>query len=159
MSQSIPVESRPPVNWGATLVFLLTFLGAITLVPYWGLTHGFSVGAWVFFILFTGANGMAITGGYHRLWAHKTYDAHWSVRLLYMIFGTMALQNSVHRRAPVVFGARARYRRQRANTSAPASALASTRSASMRFQRFSTAVTAISRPATARSTRSTISRA
>jgi stearoyl-CoA desaturase (delta-9 desaturase) len=38
---------------------------------------------------------MAITAGYHRLWAHRTYDAHWSVRLLLLVFGTMALQNSV----------------------------------------------------------------
>jgi stearoyl-CoA desaturase (delta-9 desaturase) len=38
---------------------------------------------------------MAITAGYHRLWAHRTYDAHWSLRLLYLTFGTMALQNSV----------------------------------------------------------------
>ena len=95
MSQSTPVEPQAPLNLAPTLVFILTFLAAVTLVPYWGLTHGFSVGAWVFFILFTGANGMAITGGYHRLWAHKTYDAHWSIRFLYMVFGTMALQNSV----------------------------------------------------------------
>ena len=46
-------------------------------------------------IVFTGANGMAITAGYHRLWAHRTYEAHWSVRLLLLVFGTMALQNSV----------------------------------------------------------------
>jgi stearoyl-CoA desaturase (Delta-9 desaturase) len=94
MSQSTPVTTKAPINWAPTLVFSLTFLAAITLVPYWGFKHGFSAGAWVFFILFTGANGMAITGGYHRLWAHKTYDAHWSVRFMYMIFGTMALQNS-----------------------------------------------------------------
>jgi len=38
---------------------------------------------------------MAITGGYHRLWAHRSYDAHWSLRLFYLVFGTMAMQNSV----------------------------------------------------------------
>jgi stearoyl-CoA desaturase (delta-9 desaturase) len=46
-------------------------------------------------VLLAGANGMAVTAGYHRLWAHRTYEAHWSLRLLYLIFGTMALQNSV----------------------------------------------------------------
>jgi len=95
MSQTTPVEQKAPINWAPTIIFPLTFIAALTLVPWWGLTHGFSVGAWVVGILFTGANGMAITGGYHRLWAHKTYDAHWIVRLLYMVFGTMALQNSV----------------------------------------------------------------
>ncbi|HVW70688.1 MAG TPA: fatty acid desaturase [Steroidobacteraceae bacterium] len=95
MSQSTPLEPQAPLNWAPTLVFSLTFVAAITLVPYWGFTHGFSAGAWVVAVLFAGANGMAITGGYHRLWAHKAYDAHWSVRLLYMVFGTMSLQNSV----------------------------------------------------------------
>jgi stearoyl-CoA desaturase (delta-9 desaturase) len=38
---------------------------------------------------------MSITSGYHRLWAHRTYQAHWSVRLVYILFGTMALQHSV----------------------------------------------------------------
>ena len=46
-------------------------------------------------MVFLYANGMSITGGYHRLWAHKSYDAHWSLRLIYLVFGTMALQNSV----------------------------------------------------------------
>src|SRR3569833_2231101 len=95
MSQSTSVEPRAPINWPAALVLSLSFVAAITVVPYWGLTHGFSAGAWIFFVLFTGANGMAITGGYHRLRAHKSYEAHWSVRLLYMVFGTMSLQNSV----------------------------------------------------------------
>lgn len=95
MSKTSSVEPRAPINWPATLVLSLSFIAALTVVPYWGLTHGFSVGAWVCGILFTGANGMAITGGYHRLWAHKTYEAHWLVRLAYMLFGTMSLQNSV----------------------------------------------------------------
>ncbi|HYL70599.1 MAG TPA: fatty acid desaturase, partial [Candidatus Dormibacteraeota bacterium] len=67
---------------------------AAILVPWYGLTHGFSPAAWVMCVVFAGANGMAITAGYHRLWAHRTYDAHWSVRLVYLLFGTMALQNS-----------------------------------------------------------------
>src|SRR3569833_1226750 len=95
MSQSTAVEQKAPINWAPTLIFPLTFIASLTLVPWWGLTHGYSVGAWVVAVLFTGANGMAITGGYHRLWAHKSHEAHWVVRLLYMVFGTMALQNSV----------------------------------------------------------------
>jgi len=67
----------------------------VTVVPWYGLTHGYSTAAWVWCALLLGANGMAITSGYHRLWAHRTYKAHWSVRLLFMIFGGMALQNSI----------------------------------------------------------------
>jgi stearoyl-CoA desaturase (delta-9 desaturase) len=76
-------------------MFAITLAVALVSVPWYGIAHGFSVGAWVLFVVFLYANGMSITGGYHRLWAHKSYDAHWSLKLIYLIFGTMALQNSV----------------------------------------------------------------
>jgi stearoyl-CoA desaturase (delta-9 desaturase) len=88
-------EQLPPINWVTTLLFAITFLGAITLVPWYGLTHGYSTAAWVGCALLLGANGMSITSGYHRLWAHRTYKAHWSIRVLFMVFGGMALQNSI----------------------------------------------------------------
>ena len=75
-------------------MFALTLIAAVVLVPWYGLTHGFSLADWLCAILFAGANGMAITGGYHRLWAHRTYDAHPVLKVSYLIFGTMALQNS-----------------------------------------------------------------
>lgn len=37
---------------------------------------------------------MSITVGYHRLWAHKTFDAHPFVRFVLAIGGAFALQNS-----------------------------------------------------------------
>ena len=52
-------------------------------------------GAWLLFVFLLAVTGMSITSGYHRLWAHRTYQAHWSVRLVYILFGTMALQHSV----------------------------------------------------------------
>lgn len=94
-SQLRAAEPPAPRNWPTTLMFLLTFVAAVILVPWYGLSHGYSAGAWGFFVLFLYANGMSITGGYHRLWAHRAYDAHWSLRLFYLVFGTMALQNSV----------------------------------------------------------------
>jgi stearoyl-CoA desaturase (delta-9 desaturase) len=102
MPNTSPAEFQPqsadqqaPRQWTTTLMFSLTFLAALVLVPWYGLSHGFSKTAWVLFVVFLYANGMSITGGYHRLWAHRTYEAHWSLRLLYMVFGTMALQNSI----------------------------------------------------------------
>ena len=68
---------------------------AAILVPWYAVQHGFGTADWVVFALLLGANGMAITAGYHRLWAHRTYEAHWTLRLFYLVFGTMALQNSV----------------------------------------------------------------
>jgi stearoyl-CoA desaturase (Delta-9 desaturase) len=84
-----------PVNWVTAVVFTLTPLAALIFVPWYGIAHGFSLAAWVSFVFILAATGMAITSGYHRLWAHRTYQAHWAVRFIYMFFGTMALQNSV----------------------------------------------------------------
>jgi stearoyl-CoA desaturase (delta-9 desaturase) len=89
-----PVE-HAPLNWVTTPVFVLTPLVTLTLVPWFGLTQGFSVAAWVSMFVLLLLNGMSITAGYHRLWAHRAYQAHWSVRLPMMLFGAMALQQSI----------------------------------------------------------------
>jgi stearoyl-CoA desaturase (delta-9 desaturase) len=89
------VAAKPPVNWVTAILFATTFAVAVTVVPWYGIVHGYSATAWVFFFVFLAANGFSITAGYHRLWAHRTYEAHWSVRLVFMIFGARALQNSI----------------------------------------------------------------
>jgi stearoyl-CoA desaturase (Delta-9 desaturase) len=94
MSPATRNEPAAPVIWTNVLMFTLTFAAAAILVPWYGLRYGFTAADWAVFVFFLGANGMAITGGYHRLWAHRTYEAHWTLRLFYLVFGTMALQNS-----------------------------------------------------------------
>lgn len=81
-------------NWPTTLMFALTFSAAITAVPWYGITHGYHSSSWIWFVLLLGANGMAVTCGYHRLFAHASYDAHPVLRLMYLLFGAMALQAS-----------------------------------------------------------------
>lgn len=86
---------KPSLIWINVWMFTLTLLGCVTVVPWYGITHGYSTAAWVSFVAFLAFCGFSITGGYHRLWSHKTYEAHWTVRLVYMLGGTMALQNSI----------------------------------------------------------------
>jgi stearoyl-CoA desaturase (delta-9 desaturase) len=88
-------DAVPPFIWSRVLMFVLTFATAVIVVPWYGFTHGYSVAGWVWFGVLLYANGLAITTGYHRLWSHRTFDAHWSIRLACMLFGTMALQNSI----------------------------------------------------------------
>jgi stearoyl-CoA desaturase (Delta-9 desaturase) len=94
MSETPRTQPQAPLIWANVLMFALTLAAAAVLVPWYGLTHGFSTADWAVFAVFLGANGMSITAGYHRLWAHRTYEAHWTLRLVYLVFGTMALQNS-----------------------------------------------------------------
>ena len=94
MNATAPGE-RAPILWATVLMFVLTLAAALVAVPWYGFTQGYSAAAWVWFAVLLYANGLAITTGYHRLWSHRTYDAHWSLRLIFMLFGAMALQNSV----------------------------------------------------------------
>jgi stearoyl-CoA desaturase (Delta-9 desaturase) len=41
-------------------------------------------------------SGLGITVGAHRLWAHRSYSAHWTVRVVLMILNSMANQRSLY---------------------------------------------------------------
>ena len=88
------IEEKPPINWPTTLMFIVTPVAAAVLVPWYGIVHGFSAGSWGVFAFFLVACGMSVTAGYHRLWAHRTYEASTPLKILYLIFSSMALQNS-----------------------------------------------------------------
>jgi stearoyl-CoA desaturase (delta-9 desaturase) len=81
-------------NWPAALMFVLTAAAAVSVVPWYGFSHGYSGAAWLWFGLFLIANELSITCGYHRLFAHATYQAHPALKLGYLLLGAMALQNS-----------------------------------------------------------------
>jgi stearoyl-CoA desaturase (Delta-9 desaturase) len=87
-------DQRPPINRPATFMFCLTTFVSLALVPWYGVAHGYSAAAWIWFTLILGANGMAITCGYHRLLAHSSYEAHPLLKFALLFFGAMALQNS-----------------------------------------------------------------
>ena len=67
---------KPPLIWANVLFFTLTFIAAIILVPLYGVMIGYSSTTWWAFIACMFFAGLSITAGYHRLWAHKTYEAH-----------------------------------------------------------------------------------
>jgi stearoyl-CoA desaturase (delta-9 desaturase) len=83
------------MNWVVTAVLGLTFLAAITVVPWYGIVHGYSAWAWTFFAIFMVLNGIGIGSGYHRLWSHRTYEAHPILKWFLAIIGGMSLQNSI----------------------------------------------------------------
>jgi stearoyl-CoA desaturase (delta-9 desaturase) len=83
-----------PRNYTAALMFALTTAAALTLVPWYGFAHGYHVAAWIWFAVFLSLNELAITCGYHRLFAHATYEARPALKVAYLLWGAMALQNS-----------------------------------------------------------------
>ena len=65
MSETLPSQEteHAPVNWSVTAVLGLTFLAAVTVVPWYGITYGFSGWAWLFFAFFLVFNGIGIGSG------------------------------------------------------------------------------------------------
>lgn len=84
-----------PRNWPAVVMFLLTTIPALTLFPWYAISVGFDLFEVTCFIVLLGATGLSITAGYHRLWAHRAYEAHPVLKIVFMLFGAMSLQNSI----------------------------------------------------------------
>ena len=77
------------------LFLILTPLGALILAPYYAWSFGFTLYEWGWFAFFMVATGMSITAGYHRLWSHKSYKAHFLIRVFYAVWGACSCQNSI----------------------------------------------------------------
>ena len=88
------MDKRTPRSWLNTL-FLLGTLGlALVLVPWKLATQGLRGSEVAVFLFMYIATGLAITVGYHRLFSHRTYQAAWPMRLVLLLFGAAAFQNS-----------------------------------------------------------------
>jgi stearoyl-CoA desaturase (delta-9 desaturase) len=89
-------ETKPRrLNWLNTIFLVGTLLVAAVATPWYLWNYGFGLPEWATFFAIWLVVGLSVTGGYHRLFAHKTYQASWPVRLFYLVFGAAALENSV----------------------------------------------------------------
>ncbi len=53
---------------------------------------GFHAGILVFAFVFAALTNLSITVGYHRLFSHRSFEAHPAVRFLLLLVGTSAWQ-------------------------------------------------------------------
>jgi stearoyl-CoA desaturase (delta-9 desaturase) len=78
------------INWlSATIIFspmIVTAMG-VMYVPL-------QLNTFLWTLMFYFFTGMSITGGYHRLWAHKAYEAHWLVHAWFALWGSGAFEGS-----------------------------------------------------------------
>jgi stearoyl-CoA desaturase (delta-9 desaturase) len=83
------------INW-VTAVFLIVtpLIGLV-----WGALHtswwGVAPAEIGLFLFFVSATALSITAGYHRLFAHRAYECSRAVKLLFLLFGAAAFQQSV----------------------------------------------------------------
>ena len=86
-------QARARINWTNTLFIATAHVLALAAIAYlvWGPISVWSVALGVLWFVLC---GLSITGGYHRLFAHRTYRASAPVRLFYLLFGAASIQNS-----------------------------------------------------------------
>ena len=92
MFSRIPFEK---VNWPISSFLIGTLFLAVTAVPVYLWFFGLNAFQVALFLAMFFATGFSITVGYHRLFSHRTFEAHWLVRLIVLIFGAAAFENSV----------------------------------------------------------------
>src|SRR5688500_15850874 len=85
------------LNWGNTLFLIVSPLLVIIALPLHIIEIGWDWRLFALFILSCLATSMSITGGYHRLFAHKSYEASKLAKFFYLIFGAAALQGSAQK--------------------------------------------------------------
>ena len=86
---------KPKIIWLPVVVFALTTAIAVVGVPVYAILYGFDLWQVAAMLIGVAFCEISITAGYHRLWSHRSYEAHWLVRLFFAIGGTYATQNSI----------------------------------------------------------------
>ncbi len=86
---------KAPINWIAVFALVLLPIVALIAIPLYAINHDFTAGAWISMFVLLGVSSLGITAGYHRLWAHRAYEATTPLKILLMIMGTFAVQNSI----------------------------------------------------------------
>jgi stearoyl-CoA desaturase (delta-9 desaturase) len=82
------------VNWLISSFLIGTLFLALTAVPAYLWFFGIDRFQVILFFVMFFVCGFSITLGYHRLFSHLTFQAHWIVRLLTLVFGAGAFENS-----------------------------------------------------------------
>lgn len=84
-------------NWGPGLFIIIYHLGLLIGLPFYFAYHSPSLPLILTSIVLLYATGLSITGGYHRLYAHRSYKANPWIEAIILFFGSMALQGSAIR--------------------------------------------------------------
>ncbi len=97
-NKNVPIWKRidwQEVHWPNTLFLFITPLLAVTVVPVYLYYTGVSWGLLALFCACYMISNMSITCGYHRYFAHRSYQAHRLVELAYIFLAAGAWQGTL----------------------------------------------------------------
>jgi len=95
VAKETSTKSLRKIYWPNVVYLVASPLITLTLVPYYLYTRGFDWRIWLFTLIMGCCTSVSITGGYHRLFAHRSYSAKTWVKLFYLLFGGASFQGSV----------------------------------------------------------------
>ena len=82
------------IYWPTTLFLIITPIVVFIGLPVYFVMEGVPVGILIFTLIFAALTNLSITAGYHRLWAHKSYEAHPIVKAVFLLIGASGWQGS-----------------------------------------------------------------
>ena len=80
-------QPKAPINWIAVFALIFLPIVAAIAIPLYAYHHDFSLAAWISMFVLLGVSSLGITAGYHRLWAHRAYEATLPLKIILMIMG------------------------------------------------------------------------
>ena len=81
-------------RWVGIIFFIVIHFVALLGTPWYIMRYGVSPEEWALFITWFVCTSMAITVGYHRLFAHTTYKTNSLLRFLLLFFGAATFEQS-----------------------------------------------------------------
>ncbi len=83
------------LNWPTILFLTLSPLVALAGCVWWIASGNFHLLTLLLAVVMAISTGLGITAGYHRCFAHRSFEAYWPVRLLLLLFGGACFEGSV----------------------------------------------------------------
>jgi stearoyl-CoA desaturase (delta-9 desaturase) len=86
--------TQKKIEWPVALFLTLNPIVTLILSPIYFYYFGLQWELLIFALAYAAATNLSITAGYHRLFSHKSYDAHPMVKAVFLLIGSSAFQGS-----------------------------------------------------------------
>lgn len=86
--------TKKQIEWPVALFLIFNPLVTLILAPIYFYNHGFEWDIFLCALIFAAATNLSITAGYHRLFSHRSYDAHPIPKLFFLLLGASGFQGS-----------------------------------------------------------------
>ena len=93
-SKSVSWADTAERDWFNTFFMVFFPIAAVLATGLYFYLQDITTSQIALFVFFYFATGLSITAGYHRLFAHRGYEAHPIIQFIYLVFGAAAFQNS-----------------------------------------------------------------